>query len=275
MLRFSVLNSDIFRTILPPLLQKTAWEGDKLYPWFELRWGITACVVLAVGLITTVFYNHPSTTNVTLFFRTIPIISETTGRVAEVYVGFTGKVEKGAPIFRLDSSAQEASVETARRRIAEVEADLVVAGADLLKAEGQIQEAKSAHQQAVDELSTKQELQRRNPGIVAQRDIEKLQVTVDGRLGGIAAATAAKQAIEARMSSLLRPRRPALKPRWPSQVELNKTVIRAGVPAASSSLHSGWAILSLRSCAQPESSSPTVPADKLCRPASGRSKHRS
>src|SRR3954454_7207750 len=71
--------------------------------WFELRWGITGCLVLAVCLITTVFYNHPSTTNVTLFFRTVPIIPETIGRVAEVNLEFSGRVAKGAPIFRLDS----------------------------------------------------------------------------------------------------------------------------------------------------------------------------
>ena len=47
-------------------------------------------------LITTIFYNHPSTTNVTLFFRTVPIISETIGRVAEVYVGFSGPVDQGS-----------------------------------------------------------------------------------------------------------------------------------------------------------------------------------
>jgi hypothetical protein len=62
--------------------------------WYELRWGITACLVLTVCLITTVFYHHPSTTNVTLFFRTIPIISETTGRVAEVHVGFQSSKER-------------------------------------------------------------------------------------------------------------------------------------------------------------------------------------
>jgi multidrug resistance efflux pump len=198
--------------------------------WFELRWGITACVVLAVSLITVIFYNHPSTTNVTLFFRTIPIISETTGRVAEVYVGFTGPVAKGAPIFRLDSSTQEAAVETARRKIAETEADLVVAQADLLKADGQIQEAKSAHQQAVDELATKQELQRLNPGNVARREIERLQNLVEGRLGGIAAATAAKQAIEARISSLLPAQKGSAQAALAqAQVELDKTVIRAGV----------------------------------------------
>ena len=198
--------------------------------WFELRWGITACVILAVCLITTVFYNHPSTTNVTLFFRTVPIIPETNGRVAEVYVGFTGPVAQGAPIFRLDSSKQEAAVETARRKIAETEAELVVSGADLLKADGQIQEAKSAHQQAVDELETKQELQRRNPGNVAQREIERLQLLVEGRLGGIAAATAAKQAVEARISSLLPAQKASAEAALAqAEVELEKTVIRAGV----------------------------------------------
>ena len=197
--------------------------------WFELRWGITACVVLAVSLITVIFYNHPSTTNVTLFFRTVPIISETTGRVAEVYV-VNGPVAKGAPIFRLDSSKQEADVETARRKIAETEADLVVAQADTLKTEGQIQEAKSSHQQAVDELATKQELQRLNQGNVARREIERLQNLVEGRLGGIAAATAAKQAVEARISSLLPAQKASAEAALAqAQVELDKTVIRAGV----------------------------------------------
>src|SRR6478672_12545944 len=130
-------------TILPDYLFRRYYQGKRIGKeitffsvWFELRWGITACVVLAILLITTVFYNHPSTTNVTLFFRTVPIITETTGRVAEAYVGFNGPVAQGAPLFRVDSSKQEAAVETARRKIAEIEADLVVAEADLLKAEG-------------------------------------------------------------------------------------------------------------------------------------------
>jgi len=224
-------------TVLPDYLFRRYYQGKRIGKeitfysvWFELRWGITACVVLAVCLITIIFYNHPSTTSVTLFFRTIPIISESTGRVAEVYVGFSDKIEKGAPIFRLDSSAQQAAVETARRRIAEVEADLVVSAADLEKADGQIQEARSAHQQALDELETKQELQKRNPGIVAQREIEKLQLLVEGRLGGIAAATAAKQAVQARVSSLLPAQKASAEAALAqAQVELEKTIVRAGV----------------------------------------------
>jgi len=224
-------------TILPDYLFRRYVQGRRfgheitLYSvWFELRWGITGCVILTVALITTVFYNHPSTTSVTLFFRTIPIISEATGRVAEVYVGMNGAIKKGEPIFRLDSSTQEAAVDTARRKIAEVDAEMVVAQNDILKADGQLQEAKSLHQQTVDELETKRELQRRNPGGVAQRDIERLEVQLEGRLGSITAATAAKQAAETKISSLL----PAQKASAESalaqaEVELRKMVVRAGV----------------------------------------------
>src|SRR3954469_3842787 len=224
-------------TILPDYLFRRYAQGKRFgreitfySVWFELRWGITACLILTVSLITTVFYLHPSTTNVTLFFRTVPIVPETIGRVAEVYFDYTGPVTKGAPIFRLDSSKQEAAVETARRKIAETEAELIVAQTDILKADGQLQEAKSAHQQTLDELETKQELQRRNPGNVPAREIERLQVLLEGRLGTIAAATATKQNAEQRVSSLL----PAQKARAEAalaeaEVDLSKTVVRAGV----------------------------------------------
>ena len=81
-------------TLLPDYLYRRYVQGKRLGKeitfysvWFELRWGITGCLILTVLLITTVFYNHPSTTNVTLFFRTVPILPETNGRVAEVFVG--------------------------------------------------------------------------------------------------------------------------------------------------------------------------------------------
>ena len=197
-------------TILPDYLFRRYAQGKRLGKeinfyslWFELRWGITSCLILTVALITVIFYNHPSTRNVTLFFRTVPILPEINGRVAEVYVGASSHISKGAPIFRLDSSKQEAAAESARRKIAETDAEMLVARADVLKTEGQIQEAKSAHQQTLDELETKRELQRRNPGNVAFRDIEKLEVNLEGRKGAIAAATAAKQQAEERIASLL------------------------------------------------------------------------
>jgi multidrug resistance efflux pump len=225
-------------TVVPDYLYRRYWQGKRIGKeitfysvWFELRWGLTSCLILTVCLITVIFYNHPSTTNVTLFFRTVPIISETTGRVAEVFVPLGGgPIEKGAPIFRLDNSKQEAAVESARRKIAEVDAELVVARSDIAKAEGQLQEANSTYQQIIDEITTKEELQRRSPGSVPFREIERLKVRAQGQLGAIAAATATKQGLEERVNSLLPAQKASAEAALAeAEVDLAKTVIRAGV----------------------------------------------
>ncbi|MGB9410691.1 MAG: HlyD family secretion protein, partial [Pseudolabrys sp.] len=224
-------------TILPDYLFRRYRQGKRLGKeitlfsvWFELRWGIVSCLMLTVALITTVFYFHPSTTNVTSFFRTVPIISEKVGRVAEIYAGLSAHVEKGAPIFRLDSSQQEATVALLRRRIAETDAAMLVARSDVQAADAQIEQAKSAHQQALEELQTKEELNRRNADIVARREIERLQNVVNGRQAAIDAATAAKQALEAKLSTLLPAQKASAEAALAeAQVDLDKTIIRAGV----------------------------------------------
>lgn len=224
-------------TILPDYLYRRYAQGKRLGKeitlysvWFELRWGITACLILTVGLITAIFYNHPSTNNVTLFFRTVPIVPETNGRVAETFVGISGPIKAGEPIFRLDSSKQEAAVEAARRKIAEIDGEMAVARADVTKAEGQLQAATSAHQQTLDELETKRELQRRNAGNVAFREIERLEVRAEGQLGDIAAATAAKQGAEERVATLIPAQKESAEAALAqAQVDLDKTVIKAGV----------------------------------------------
>jgi multidrug resistance efflux pump len=224
-------------TVFPDYLYRRYRQGKRLgreitlfSVWFELRWGITACLMLTVALITVIFYYHPSTTTATLFYRTVPIIPETTGRVSEVHVDFSAPVKQGDVIFKLDSSKQEAALETARRKIAQVDAALLAAQADILKADGQIQEAKSGYQQASDELDTKRELQKRTPGIVPQRDIEKLEVSLAGRQGALDAATASKQSAMTRVSALLPAEKASAEAAMAeAQVDLNKTFIRAGV----------------------------------------------
>ncbi|MGQ0671828.1 MAG: HlyD family secretion protein [Hyphomicrobium sp.] len=224
-------------TILPDYLYRRYAQGKEigreitLYSvWFELRWGITACLMLTVLLITIIFYHHPTSTRVTSYFRTIPIVPEVPGRVSEIYVKLSDRVEKGAPIFKLDSSKQEASLEVSRRKMVEVDAQIQMAQADIAAAEGQIEQAKGNLQQAIDELRTKEELRQRNSGIVAAREIEKLQTAVDGRKGAVTAAEAAKQAAQTRVSVVLPAEKAsaeaALKQ---AQVDLEKMVIYAGV----------------------------------------------
>jgi multidrug resistance efflux pump len=226
-------------TILPDYLYRHYKQGKRLgheitlySVWYELRWGITGCIMLTVLLITIIFYHHPSTTNVNAFFRTISILPETSGRVSEIYLDnkYSHEIKQGAPIFKLDSSKQEAALEVAKRRLTEIDAQMVMAQSDIVAAQGQIEQAKSALQQAEDELRTKQELQTRSPGVVAVREIEKLQVAVEGRKGQLAAAEASKQAAETRLTTLLPAEKASAQAQLEqAQVDLDKTTVYAGV----------------------------------------------
>jgi multidrug resistance efflux pump len=224
-------------TILPDYLYRRYRQGKRFgheitffSVWFELRFGIISCLMLTVALITVIFYYHPSTSTATLYFRTMPILPEINGRVSEVSADFSALVKKGDVIFKLDSSKQKAAMETARRKIAEVDAAMLAAQADILKAEGQIQQAKGDYQQASDELDVKRELQKRNPGIVPQRDIEKLEVLLAGRQGALDSVTASKQSATIRVTALLPAEKASAQAALDeAQVDLDKTIVRAGV----------------------------------------------
>ncbi|WEX91018.1 HlyD family secretion protein [Sinorhizobium garamanticum] len=224
-------------TIFPDYLFRRYVQGKRigreinLYSmWFELRYGITACVILTVSLITMIFYFHPSTTNVTAVFRTVTILPEANGRVAEVYVDLNEKVAAGTPLFRLDNTEQQAALETARRRVAEIDAETTVAHTELASADGLIAQAEGAYLQALNELETQVELNQRNPNIVAKREIERLQVAADGRKGALDAAVSNKQTLETKIASLLPAQKASAEAALAqAQVDLDKTTVRAGV----------------------------------------------
>jgi multidrug resistance efflux pump len=224
-------------TVLPDYLYRRYRQGKRIgheitlfSVWYELRYGLITCLMLTVSLITMIFYFHPSTTSATLYYRTVPIIPETIGRVAEVHIDFSAPVKKGDVIFRLDNSKQQAALRTAGNKSAEVDAAMLSAQSDIVKAEGQLQEAKGSVQQASDELDVKRELQKRNPGIVPQRDIEKLEVALAGRQGSLDAATASKQSAMIRVSALLPAEKASAEAALAeAQVDLDKTYVRAGV----------------------------------------------
>jgi multidrug resistance efflux pump len=224
-------------TILPDYLFRRYVQGKRLgreitlySVWFELRWGIIACLMLTVALITVIFYYHPSTKAVTAVFRTVTILPEVNGRVAEVYVHVNDPVETGQPLFRLDSSLQEAALEVARRTVAEADAAMKVAQTELAAADGQIRQAEGAYRQARDELESKAELRRRNPNAVSLREVERLETAADGRQGAVDAAVANKEALQTKLASLLPAQKASAEAALAqAQVELDKTVVRAGV----------------------------------------------
>lgn len=224
-------------TVLPDFLYRRFVQGKKigreitLYSvWFELRYGITACLALTITLFTLILYFHPATSNAVSFYRTVPVLPEGSGRVEEVLVKVRDKVKAGQPIFQLDSSEQKAALETARRRLSEVDAAVELAKTQLVVSDAQIEEAQSAYQQAVDELATKTELMKRDSPSVARREIEKLQNIVNGRQASLSGAIANKQTIETQISSILPAQKASAEAQLAqAQVELDKMTVRAGI----------------------------------------------
>lgn len=222
-------------TIFPDYLFRRYGQGKRLgreitlySVWFELRWGIVACIVLTLSLITMIFYFHPSTKNVTAAYRSVAVIPEIVGRVEEVYVQPFQKVRAGDPLFRLENDKQRAALETARRRVAEVEAEGVVAKSELATAEAQIRQVEAAFLQAKNELDVQSNLQKR--GVAPRMEVDRLENLVRGRESELAAAVAKKQTLEIRIATLL----PAEKSSAEAQaaeaeVALGKTLVRAGI----------------------------------------------
>jgi multidrug resistance efflux pump len=223
-------------TILPDFLYRRFVQGKRLgheitlfSVFFELRWGITLCLILTLSLITTIFYFHPSTKAATSVFRTVTVMPEAKGRVAETFVDINQRVEAGQPLFRLDSSEQEAAAETARRKIAEIEAKMVTAKSQLAEAEGRVVQARGSLKQATDEFQARAEVQRRSPGAIAERDVERLGIQVETQQGALDAALASREAIVSEMEFQLPAQKASAEAALrEAEVDLKKTLVVAG-----------------------------------------------
>ena len=223
-------------TVVPDYLYRRNKQGKRLGQeitlfnvWYELRWSITSCAVLAITLISVIFYFHPTAINVTSLFRTVTILSDRPGRVAEVYVQNNQDVRAGDPIFRLDTSRQEAAAETARRRINEIEAAMVLAESELAAAEGNIQAALGMLRQASDDLARREGMRRANPNNVSEQEVESLRALVESRQGAVDAARAQRDVVQARKDTLLPAQRAsAVAALVQAETEIEKATVYAG-----------------------------------------------
>ena len=224
-------------TVLPDYLYRRHREGKRwgdqitfFTMWYELRWGITACLILTVALITIVFYYHPSTTNAGPYFRTIPLLPEGGGRVEEVFVKNGDAVETGQPLFSLLDSAQVANVNLAESQLDQIASAFAQAEVQLEAAQATLVQAQSALAQAENELAKKSELASRGQQLVSKIEIERLENNVAQRRGGVQAAQANITAAQTQISDVLpAQRQSAQRQLEQAQVALDKAVIYAGV----------------------------------------------
>ena len=224
-------------TVLPDYLYRRYREGKRwgdqitfFTMWYELRWGITACLMLTVTLITIVFYYHPSTTNAGPYFRTIPLLPEGGGRVEEIFVKNGDSVAAGDPVFSLLDSVQVANVNLAESQLDQIASAFAQAEVQLAGAQATLVQAESALAQAQNELAKKSELASRGQQLISKIELERLENTVNQRRGGVEAAQANIAAAQTQISDVIpAQRQSAQRQLEQAQVALDKTVIYAGV----------------------------------------------
>ncbi|PRY19694.1 hypothetical protein CLV78_11926 [Aliiruegeria haliotis] len=197
-------------TILPDYLFRRFGQGKRFgreitlfTVWYELRYGLTGCMILTISLITVVFYYHPSTTNVSSFFRTVSVLPERVGRVKEVQVQNNMTIEVGDVIFTLEDDEQIADRDTAIARVDETKAHFKLVEDELAAAQGTIDQALGNLEQAHEELAVQQQLLQQGSAAVAKREVERLENLVQSNAGALATAEANYKAIETKKTVLL------------------------------------------------------------------------
>lgn len=197
--------------------------------WYELRWDLTTCAILAL-VITMLFDFHPVSKTAVSYFRTVTILPQLGGRVSEVYVTNNQIVTAGQPIFRIEDFTQKAQVEAAHAQIAQIQASLKVAESDLAEAEAGIAAAKAALDQGLEDLE--RNTTRRDEGSSAVRlaEIDRLENLVAERQAQVRAAESKKAAVVQQIEELIPAQLSSANPQLDAALgELDKAVVSAGV----------------------------------------------
>jgi multidrug resistance efflux pump len=197
-------------TILPDYLfrkyrQGKTWGKEITFftMWYELRWGITACAILAISLVTLIFYYHPSTTNATPMFRTVSIMPEKSGRVQNVFVENHQIVKVGTPLLSMYDESQIAAIDSAQARVQQVEAEFITAYAQHAVAISVVERDKSSYLRSEHEYARKKELAAQGRNIISESEVQKLADTVAMKKATLSASLANQAAAQGILDTVL------------------------------------------------------------------------
>ncbi|MFT7596370.1 MAG: multidrug resistance efflux pump [Paracoccaceae bacterium] len=224
-------------TLLPDYLFRRYVQGKRIgheitffSMWYELRWGLVTCFMATTTVITLLFYFHPSTSAVSSYFRTVTILPEAGGRVAEVFVENNKTVQVGDPIFRLDASSQEAAVETAKRKVKEIAASIEISGSQIDAAEATVAQAQAAYDLVEADYLRQKELLDKGSPAANPAEVERQANRLQEREGQVEAAQANLESVRENIEILLPAQKAsATAALEQAKAELEKTLVVAGV----------------------------------------------
>ena len=96
---------------------------------FNVHWAVFLWLVLALMVFFAAFYYHPKSYTGIAAFRTVPIVAETGGTVTAIHVENGDRVEPGQLLFTIDDTTERATVDTATRQVAEIDAAVALGAA--------------------------------------------------------------------------------------------------------------------------------------------------
>ncbi|MCK5881948.1 MAG: HlyD family secretion protein [Sinobacterium sp.] len=224
-------------TILPDYLfrkyrQGKTWGKEITFftMWYELRWGISACAILTVSLVTLIFFYHPTTNHAMPIFRTISILPENGGRVQYVFVKNNQEVKAGDPIFSMFDEEQDANIESARVHIKEIEAEFSTAEAILLTAKSGVEKAQSAYSRSNNEYQRKRKLQLKGQNLISKSEVQRLADTVSIHKAELTTAKSEVNKAQTQIDTILPAKRDsAVSLLEEAEIEENKQTIYARV----------------------------------------------
>jgi multidrug resistance efflux pump len=135
---------ELLLTSFPALIQywRLRRRGEAITVW-SMKTAVFLWAMMAFALFLAIFYFHPKTYAGIIPFRTVSVVSQTSGPVTEILVENGQRVRAGDLLFTIEDSAQRAA-------LAEAEAALALLDAEELKAA----DARLIAQASVDEAVT-------------------------------------------------------------------------------------------------------------------------
>ncbi len=191
---------------------------------YNVHVSVFAWFALALTVFFAIFYYHPKSYSGLVPFRTVPVVSEVGGTVTDVYVSNGQQVDEGQLLFAVDNSTQLAGVETAEKKLQEVEARIVAAQANLEAANAKADSAAALFKQASDTLARQRDLQAKKSAAFRKADFDEAVSVEASRRADLVAAQASSKAVEADLTTMLPAKREtALATLEEARIALEKT----------------------------------------------------
>lgn len=159
------------------------------------KWSVTTAglggVVVVGGLLVTMNYNHPFTTDARLYFYTTPIVPTVKGHVVEVTVRPNVPLTAGDLLFRIDPRPYQYIVEQKRALLAEAEQNVRQLKASFDQASANAERAEADLRLAQQTYDRQSELLEKR--VVAQAALDTAARNLDASRQGVAETRAAAE----------------------------------------------------------------------------------